>query len=188
MVKIKTTLFILLLLISFDVGSSKVIISNFVPRTKEEATINIEIVFNSIENKSGIELPAYIDSSYIMFAYETANDLKIPIKIAFRVMYVESKFKINVVSSEGAKGMMQVMEETRNYHVEKQKLDLNNLDDVEQNIKIGMSILNYQYKRFGSWKKALIAYNAGASYVTKNKELPSKTIYYYNFILNENKN
>ena len=38
-----------------------------------------------------------------------------------------------------------------------------------------MKLLKYQYNRFNSWRDALIAYNAGASYVVNNKELLKET-------------
>lgn len=181
----KILIIILLTLISIDVGSTKVVKNNVI---KESTTPSSDDIITFIEETSKIEIPDYADVNYIIFAYETANKFNIPINIAFRVMYTESRFKHSAMSNKGAKGLMQVMPSTYRYHVNKNNLNLDNLDCVEKNIKVGMSILQYQYERFGSWKKALIAYNAGASYVYGNKELPSKTIYYYNFILNENKN
>ena len=34
-------------------------------------------------------------------------------------------------------------------------------DSIELNVWLSMKILNYQYNRFGTWEKALGAYNTG---------------------------
>lgn len=183
--KIKTIISLLLMFITIDIGNMNVV--KYCITDKLETTPTTDDIIISIEKLSNIKIPNYIDGNYIIFAYETANEYNIPIDIAFRLIYTESRFKIGAMSSVGAKGLMQVMPKTFDYHVNKNNINLDNLDDVEMNIKVGMSILKYQYERFGSWKNALIAYNAGASYVYENKELPSNTEYYYKFILNENK-
>ena len=82
------------------------------------------------------------------------------------VIYVESGFKVDAVSSKGAAGLMQLMPETL------EDLGVKNPFDINENIQAGSVYLKAQIKRFGSLKKALAAYNAGPANVLKYDAIP----------------
>lgn len=83
----------------------------------------------------------------------------------------ESSWKKDAKSGKGAFGYTQFMDATRK-EVEKElgrPLDMTNLVDATDAAR---HYLTKQYKRFGSWDKALAAYNAGPGAVSKHGGIP----------------
>ena len=87
----------------------------------------------------------------------------VPEELVFAIIKVESNFDPNVVSSKGAIGLMQMLPSTYKWLSTKLKeeYDEAKLYDPETSIKYGTYYLQYLYSRFGSWEKAIIAYNWG---------------------------
>ncbi|MEK8215654.1 lytic transglycosylase domain-containing protein [Paenibacillus sp. FSL L8-0463] len=86
----------------------------------------------------------------------------VPVDLIKAVIDTESSFNPNVVSSAGAKGLMQLMDGTAN------GLGVSDPFDPGQSIDGGVRYLSYQLKRFdGQEKMALAAYNAGPGRVNK---------------------
>lgn len=97
------------------------------------------------------------------------NDL--PVELVLAVCYTESGFRADAVSSVGARGVMQLTEETFNWV--KTKLEPNAAtvyDDMfhpETNIKYGCKLLRLLFDEFGTQSNVLAAYHAGWGSVKK---------------------
>jgi len=86
------------------------------------------------------------------------------------VIFCESHFEPNAVSSADAVGLMQVTQETGQWAAKQMGLDADSLDltDPEMNIRIGCWYLNWLTEKFdGVTETALAGYNAGHGNVSK---------------------
>ena len=83
------------------------------------------------------------------------------------VMRVESNFQVGAVSPKGATGLMQLMPATaKSYGVE-------DIADMEQNIRGGVRFLRHLKNRYGEDLKTLLAaYNAGETAVARAGGIP----------------
>ncbi len=93
-----------------------------------------------------------------------AEKYAVPQELVFAVIKAESGFDADAVSHVGAIGLMQIIPSTcewlAEYHLSENASTLS-LYDAETNIRYGVYYLQYLFSRFGSWEKALIAYNWG---------------------------
>ena len=91
------------------------------------------------------------------------------------VIKTESGFDVDAVSNSGAKGLMQITDETAAWCAEKMGMEQYDVFDFEDNINIGTYYLSYLYERFGSIELGVVAYNAGPSkldeWIAEEKEL-----------------
>lgn len=92
-----------------------------------------------------------------------SEEYSVPAELVFAVIKVESNFKTNAVSSVGAIGLMQIMPSTHKWLASKlgESTLTALLYDADTNIKYGTYYLQYLYTKFGTWEKAIIAYNWG---------------------------
>jgi soluble lytic murein transglycosylase-like protein len=90
--------------------------------------------------------------------------------LVLAVIKVESGFRNQAVSPEGARGIMQIMPDTGKYLSEElfrvdgfpiQSFTPDHLDDPVLNIKLGVYYLNGLKKQFRNLSLALLAYNLG---------------------------
>lgn len=138
-----------------------------------------KMLIDDIEKESGLNIPEYANIDDIIFMYETANELKIPIRIVFRLIYTESRF---VANPKNGNGYMQVLPST--YKSVSKNVDLTNLSDTEKNILIGMTYLKNLHIHWDSWKLAVASYKEGKGMISSyGGKIPPSAIKYVKFIL-----
>jgi hypothetical protein len=98
-------------------------------------------------------------------AKSAARQHGIPEELFLRLVRQESGWNPQAVSHKGAIGLAQLMPDTARYL----RVDPN---DPRQNLEGGARYLIEQYRRFGSWRLALAAYNAGPEAVAKHGDVP----------------
>ena len=120
--------------------------------------------------------------------YVASKTYTIPIDIILSVSISESNFNPNVISKEGARGIMQVM--PRTLHLIKKKGKIKYKDPIVENIYVGSYYLNYLYDitkiKFPNsedkdiWKLVFMHYNYGDAAVDKyiKNKLPKSVIIY----------
>ena len=98
-------------------------------------------------------------------ARAAARRHKIPEDLFLRLVRAELGFRPTAKSSKGALGLAQLMPQTaRGLGV--------NPHDPGQNLDGGARYLSQQYRRFGDWRLALAAYNAGPEAVARYRGVP----------------
>jgi soluble lytic murein transglycosylase-like protein len=122
-----------------------------------------------IEEAPGAEaVPRYKGSykgQYLEVAKAVARKHGIPEDLFLRLVQQESGWNAGAVSHKGATGLAQLMPGT----AKKLGVDIN---DPAQNLEGGARYLRQMYDKFGSWKLALAAYNAGPGAVEKHGGVP----------------
>jgi soluble lytic murein transglycosylase-like protein len=102
---------------------------------------------------------------YLIVARSVAAKHGVPEDLFLRLVQQESGWNPNAVSTAGALGLAQLMPGTA------AKLGVNPRDP-HQNLEGGARYLSMMYKRFGNWRLALAAYNAGPEAVAKYGGVP----------------
>lgn len=102
---------------------------------------------------------------YLQVAREMARKHNIPEDLFLRLVQQESNWKIKAKSHKGAIGLAQLMPGTA------ATLGVDP-HDPGQNLEGGARYLSQMYKKFGSWRLALAAYNAGPGAVEKHGGIP----------------
>jgi len=115
---------------------------------------------------------------YLGVAKAVANRHGIPEDLFLRLVQQESGWNPGAVSHKGATGLAQLMPGTA------QKLGVD-INDPHQNLEGGARYLRMMYNKFGSWRLALAAYNAGPGAVEKHNGIPpyNETVNYVKAIL-----
>ncbi|MFZ1727210.1 MAG: lytic transglycosylase domain-containing protein [Albidovulum sp.] len=127
----------------------------------------------AIPNYSGRYRGAYLDA-----AKAAAGRHGVPEDLFLRLVQQESGWNPNAVSHKGATGLAQLMPATASRLGVDPAIPHENLDG-------GARYLRMMYDRFGDWKLALAAYNAGPEAVEKYGGVPpySETTAYVKVIL-----
>lgn len=102
---------------------------------------------------------------YLDEAKAAAAEHGIPEDLFLRLVQRESGWNPGAVSQKGATGLAQLMPDTA------QLLGVD-INDPEDNLRGGARYLRMMYDRFGSWRLALAAYNAGPMAVEANDGIP----------------
>ncbi|MDR1774739.1 MAG: lytic transglycosylase domain-containing protein [Clostridioides sp.] len=91
----------------------------------------------------------------------------------YSIIKVESKFNEKAVSKRQAKGLMQIMDVTKEWATKEMKISNEDIFDPETNIKIGCWYLKKLFNEFDDKSLVIAAYNGGSGNVNKwlkNKE------------------
>lgn len=98
-----------------------------------------------------------------------SNEFGVDESLVCAIINVESGFDPLVISSKGASGYMQLMEQTANWGIETlgiEDVSYDNIFEPELNIELGTWYLQNLLQQFGSEDLAIISYNAGSGNVT----------------------
>lgn len=116
--------------------------------------------------------------AYLEVAREAARRHGVPEDLYLRLVQRESGWNPGAVSHKGATGLAQLMPATA------QRLGVDPADP-RQNLDGGARYLRMMYDRFGDWKLALAAYNAGPEAVQMHGGVPpyAETVSYVRVIL-----
>jgi soluble lytic murein transglycosylase-like protein len=120
------------------------------------------------------------DGPYLEFARAAARKHAIPEDLFLRLVQQESGWNSAAVSHKGAIGLAQLMPGT----AELLRVDPN---DSVQNLDGGARYLRMMHDRFGNWREALAAYNAGPEAVQRHGGVPpfAETTQYVALILGD---
>ncbi len=113
-------------------------------------------------------VPGYAGSykgEYLEMAKAAAAEHGVPEDLFLRLVQQESGWNASAVSGKGATGLAQLMPGTA-------RLLGVDIDDPQQNLNGGARYLRMMYDKFGSWKLALAAYNAGPGAVEEANGVP----------------
>jgi soluble lytic murein transglycosylase-like protein len=112
-------------------------------------------------------IPAFTGSPgvYQDMARAAARRHGVPEDLFLRLVRTESNFRPTAKSTKGAIGLAQLMPQTA-------RLLGVNPHDPKQNLEGGARYLSQQYRKFGDWRLALAAYNAGPGAVEQYKGVP----------------
>ena len=105
---------------------------------------------------------------YLEVAKTVARKHGVPEDLFLRLVQQESGWNPGAVSNKGATGLAQLMPATA------RKLGVD-IDNPHQNLEGGARYLKMMYSKFGSWRLALAAYNAGPGAVEKHNGIPPFT-------------
>ncbi|MCC5986388.1 MAG: lytic transglycosylase domain-containing protein [Pararhodobacter sp.] len=115
---------------------------------------------------------------YLEMARAAARRHNVPEELFLRLVHQESRWNPQAISHAGARGLAQLMPGTA-------ALLGVDPDDPRQNLEGGARYLRMMYERFGDWRLALAAYNAGPEAVTRHGGVPPfrETTQYVRIIL-----
>ncbi|MBI1172143.1 transglycosylase SLT domain-containing protein [bacterium] len=102
---------------------------------------------------------------YLAMAKAAARKYGVPEEMFLKLVQRESGWNPGAVSAKGAVGLAQLMPETANH------LGVDETDPKD-NLEGGARYLAMMFTRFGSWKLALAAYNAGPQAVEAAGGIP----------------
>lgn len=117
---------------------------------------------------SAVVVPAYSGSyqgEWLAEARGAARRHGVPEDLFLRLVQQESGWNPGAVSVKGARGLAQLMPAT----AERLGVDI---DDPAQNLDGGARYLSMMHDRFGNWRLALAAYNAGPEAVARHGDVP----------------
>lgn len=126
---------------------------------------NATIIPERFERKSSPAFTGRYSGPYLQLAKQAARKHRVPEDLFLRLVQQESGWNAKARSHKGAIGLAQLMPGTA-------KLLKVDPHDPVQNLDGGARYLAQQYRKFGTWRLALAAYNAGPGAVEKHGGVP----------------
>lgn len=130
----------------------------------------------TLPQSGGEEGPATPNNPIAKMFAGAAERYGIPTDLAIKLGWQESRFNPGAVSPKGATGPAQLMPSTA------RELGVKDIRNPAENIDGGMRYLRQMYDKYGDWKLALAAYNAGPGrvdeYLNSGRPLPQETMDY----------
>jgi soluble lytic murein transglycosylase len=125
------------------------------------------IVTKTIEYLKGKKIRVGDDKLRVIAntVYEESREYDLDYRLVLAVMKVESNFRQDAVSRDGARGLLQIKPSLARHVSRDSGVTLANsrsLHEPEKNIKIGVNHLSWLVDKFENLTSALHAYNAGA--------------------------
>lgn len=120
---------------------------------------------------------------YTNYVERYARENNIDRFLVYAVIKTESGYDSGAVSNVGARGLMQIMEETFEwikYRLEDEDTEYLDMFDPETNIRYGCYLLGYLCDEFGNIETAMAAYHAGRGQVNEwlaDPEISSDGVY-----------
>jgi len=105
---------------------------------------------------------------YSEFVEKYASEYEIDADLLYAIIKTESSFDIEAVSNVGARGLMQIMEETFEwikYRLGDEETVYDDMFEPEMNIRYGAYLIDYLLEKFGDKDTAIAAYHSGAGCV-----------------------
>lgn len=116
---------------------------------------------------------------HLSYVWDTAKEYGLDPYFVAAVVYAESEFDPEAVSSKGAVGLMQIMPDTGEWiagHMKIKNYSRETLKDPETNLRMGCWYLSYLSDRYdGRARLMLCAYNAGPGTVDRWLNDPAYT-------------
>ncbi|MEL6608355.1 MAG: lytic transglycosylase domain-containing protein [Pseudomonadota bacterium] len=137
-------------------------------RAASQYSNSVRLKPQPIPDVSRFAAPRYAGSykgPYLALARDAARRHGIPEDLFLRLVQQESAWNPKAKSHAGAYGLAQLMPATARYL----RVDPT---DPRQNLEGGARYLAEQYRKFGSWRLALAAYNAGPHRVEQYGGVP----------------
>jgi hypothetical protein len=126
-----------------------------------------------VENKPPVAAPSPTADDICRAVEEDAAENELPVEFFVRVIWQESRFNAQAVSSKGAEGIAQFMPSTADY-----RGLVDPFNPIEA-LKHSASYLRDLREKFGNLGLAAAAYNAGpgrvTAFLTNHRALPSET-------------
>lgn len=128
-------------------------------------SVSLKPVTTAIPGAAGLPYAGSYKGEYLSVAQSIAKRNNVPPNLFLRLIQQESGWNPRAKSHKGALGLAQLMPQTaRTLGV--------NPNDPHQNLEGGARYLRQMYNKFGSWRLALAAYNAGPGAVEKYGGVP----------------
>lgn len=137
-------------------------------RLSKQYSASVRLQPNPVEVTKDSAIPRFrgnYKGQYLTVAKAAARKHSIPEDLFLRLVQQESGWNPSARSHAGATGLAQLMPGT----ARKLGVDIHN---PQQNLEGGARYLRMMYVRFGSWRLALAAYNAGPEAVQKHSGIP----------------
>lgn len=108
---------------------------------------------------------------YTEYVEASAEEFGLDPYLLYAMIKTESSFNPSAVSGVGARGLMQIMEETFNWIQfrlgEEGLIKYDDMFDPELNIRYGAYLMSYLLEKFGDVREAAAAYHSGAGCVSE---------------------